>query len=163
MTEFGTVNQYIDRKVDVMPFQGIAPVGEVQVEQAFFNEEVSGTACTGVQKLAVRWTLEFLTVQGSMRYLPARGTPFLAEVIAGRVLSELDVFALFSFSQTTLERNMANEDEDDPNTPDDEKLLNAELLSVELQPDLLKLFVRITSIAGDTAALILPINVTPVL
>lgn len=161
MTTFATVNQYIGRVVDVMPFQGVEPVGEQLLEQAFFNEKVSGTACTGIQKLAVRWTIEFLTVQGSMPYLPSRGTPFLTEVTAGRVLSEVDVFALFSFSQTTLERNMENED--GPDTPDDERLDRAELISVELIPDLLKLFVRITSRAGDQSQLILPINVTPVI
>ena len=65
-----TVADYIGRTVDVSAFHGVEATGEVQLRQVLAETESSGLVITGIQKLAQRFVLEFLTDQGSMKYLP---------------------------------------------------------------------------------------------
>jgi len=119
-----------------------------------------GFVCVGIQKLAQRWLIEFLTIRGSMKYKPDRGCDFMQEVRSQALRTEQDVYAAFLASRRQVANNLRAEDlEADPA---DERYADAELLSVVIRPDrTMVLTVQITSAAGTTRQVILPLAVGP--
>ena len=156
-----TALSYLNRRFDVLALRGAKPTGDVRLTQSLFDAEVGGEVCTGVQKLAQRWALEFLTVRGSMPFhLATRGTHFVQQAKTGRLRTEIDVTSQFSFAAVLVRDNLIKE-EDDTMHPED-RLRKATLLSIVLFGDSLQLYVNIESQAGDTREVILPIPITPV-
>lgn len=155
-----TALDYLNRKFDVLAFRGAEPRGEVQLNQSLFGADVGGEVCTGAQKLAQRWALEFLTVRGSMGFhLAARGSDFLRWARQGRLRTEYDVQAYFNFTAQQVRISLLNEETESMNP--EERLRRATLLRIVLFGDSLELYVNITSLAGDTRQVILPIPLTP--
>lgn len=150
---------YANRRYDYLAFRGVAALGDQQLGLALYSEDTSGQICVGVQKLAQRWALEFLTEAGSMPYLPERGCAFMALVRSGRLRNQADVLAAFSAADIYIERNLRNEEDD--TLPDDERFQSAELTTVAILPGYLSMHVMITSRAGEARALILPIATLP--
>lgn len=155
-----TALDYLNRKFDVLAFRGAEPRGEVQLNQSLFGADVGGEVCTGAQKLAQRWALEFLTVRGSMGFhLADRGSDFLRWARQGRLRTEYDVQAYFNFAAQQVRISLLNEETESMNP--EERLRRATLLRIVLFGDSLELYVNITSLAGDTRQVILPIPLTP--
>lgn len=155
-----TVADYLDRTVDVMAFQGVKAGGVSALKQSFTDAPENGRVCTGIQKLAQRWVIEFLTVKGSLRYLPGRGTDFIAELRQGRLRTNLDVRAAFLRAMIDLKRNLQGEETGAE--PPDERFDRADLLSVTIRPGgIVVLSVDLYSLAGTSRQVILPLSVTP--
>jgi hypothetical protein len=73
------LSDYINRKYDYLALQNTVGPGERKLGLELFNENTSGKITTGVQKLAQRWLLEFLTETGSIPALPDRGCLFMRQ------------------------------------------------------------------------------------
>lgn len=156
-----TAAAYVNRRFDVLAFRGAEPRGDTLLNQSLFGAAVGGEVCTGAQKLAQRWALEFLTIRGSMPFhLVNRGSDFLRWVKQGRLRTEFDVQAYFNFAAQQVRINLLNEDDEDMNP--EEQLVRATLLRIHLLGDSLELYVSITSKAGETREVILPIAITPI-
>lgn|GEM_PF-2541708 len=156
-----TALNYLGRKFDVLALRGAKPRGDVRLTQTLFDEVVGGEVCTGVQKLAQRWALEFLTARGSMGFhLASRGTHFINQAKTGRLRTEVDVNAQFAFAAVLVRDNLIKEEDDTMHAED--RLSKATLLSIVLFGDSFQLYVKIESQAGDTREVILPIPITPV-
>lgn len=153
------IEQYVNRRIDVLAFQGAAPRGEALLEQQLFGN-TAGEVCTGIQKLAQHWLLEFLTAAGSCRFLPDRGTQFMPRLVSGGLQHETDVQVEFNFAAATASRNLAVSEP--ANAPTDERLQSARLTSIVISAGSLILHVELTSQAGETRAIILPVPVAPV-
>lgn len=153
-----TFLDYAGRRVDVLALRGAQEVGEVQLDQTLFDEESAGEICTGIQKLAQRWTIEFLTENGSMRFLPNRGCRFMTDVRLGRLRTEAEVETSFLFSMVPVGQNLTNEEDEEMAT--DERFASAELLAIAIQPGYLSLSVKINSQAGTSRKVILPLAIT---
>lgn len=153
-----TFLDYAGRRVDVLALRGAQEMGEVQLQQTLFDEESAGEICTGIQKLAQRWTVEFLTEAGSMRFLPNRGCRFMTDVRFGRMHTEVDVETSFLFSMVPVGRNLQNEEDEEMAA--DERFASAELLAIVIQPGYLSLSVKINSQAGTSRKVILPLAIT---
>lgn len=152
---------YLNRKFDVLSFNGVQLHGQQPLQQSLFSFGDSGSVCTGVQKLAQRWLLEFLTEQGSMGFhLSTRGSSFMTWVRQGRLRSEFDVQTFFNFAELQVQTNLQAEETSDQ--PDEERFDSATLSQILLMDDDIGLVVLIRSRAGDTREIILPINITPV-
>jgi hypothetical protein len=155
-----TAADYIGRRFDLLAFRGVNPRMEVQLSQSLFDAEIGGEVCTGVQKLAQRWALEFLTIRGSMGFhLASRGSDFLLWAKQGRLRTEFDVQAFFNFAAQQVRTNLVNEDRDD--APSDERLQRADLVRLALFDGTIQLYVHIINLDGDARRVILPISVTP--
>lgn len=154
-----SVSDYLGRRVDVLAFPGARAAGAAPLGQDVLLD--GGRLCVGVQKLAQRWLLEFLTGRGTMRYAPDRGTDFVAELRAGGLRTEADVQAAFLTARLAAGKRLRAEDAADDG-PDDEKYADAALLSVAVRPDrTLVLGVEVTSLAGTSRKVILPLTVGP--
>jgi len=148
--------EYANRKYDYLAFQGVKALGEARLGLALYAEDTSGQICVGIQKLAQRWALEFLTELGSMPGLPTRGSDFMTQVRQGSLRNEVDVVAAFGAASLYVERNLRNEEYE--NMPSDEQFDEAELTSVQFLPGYMNLRVMIYSRAGESRAAILPIE-----
>jgi hypothetical protein len=123
------------------------------------SEDTSGRIRVGVQKLAQRWALEFLTEIGSMPGKPKRGCDFMGNVRRGELRTQKQVVWSFLSSNLDVERNLKQEEY--ATMPTDEQFASATLTSVVFYPGYLELHVMITSVAGEARAAILPIETLP--
>lgn len=155
-----TVADYLGRKVDVLAFPGARPAGSQLLIQSILRAGEGGQVCVGVQKLAQRWLLGFLTIRGSMRYKPGLGSDFMAEVQAQALRTENDVYAAFLAARGQVASNLKAEDLE--TDPADERYADAKLLSVVIRADrTMALTVDIMSAAGLSRKVILPLTVGP--
>lgn len=163
-----TAVDYIGRRFDVLSMRGVTERGEVRLNQSLFDASSKtifdavhgGEVCTGVQKLAQRWALEFLTEKGTMGFhLKNRGSEFIKWYRSGRLRTEFDVQAYFNFAAQQVRSNLVNEEPDD--MPADERLGLANLDSLSIAAGYLSLHVTVTSVAGTSRKVILPITIVP--
>jgi hypothetical protein len=161
-----TVLDYQGRRFDLLAFRGHKPLGRALLTQSLFDFECSGEVITGSAKLAQRFTLEFLTEQGSLQYQPERGTEFMIQVRQGFINSEQDAILQFEFAMIDVTQNLITEEEDASLNsiplPDDERFASAELTQVAILADLLQLYITVTSVAGTARPIILPIKTVPI-
>lgn len=150
---------YKDRSYDFFAFQNVKAAGESQLGLELFSEKNAGQICTGTQKLAQRWLLEFLTELGSLPGLPDRGCEFMTKVRQGRLRNYADVWAEFIFSAYRVSATLINEEDDTWNP--EERFFRAELLALAFLPGYANLSISITSVAGDSRQVILPIATLP--
>jgi len=150
---------YAGRKYDYLAFRNVSAIGAKQLGLALYDEDTSGQICVGIQKLAQRWALEFLTEVGSMPAAPTRGSDFMTLVRQGVLRTQSDVLAAFAATNLFITRSLRNEEY--ANMPDDERFDEAELTSVQILPGYMNLSVMITSRAGDARAVIIPVETLP--
>jgi len=152
---------YLNKKFDILAFRGGTDTGDVQLAQSLFDATIGGEVCTGMQKLAQQWLLEFLTIRGSMGYhLVTRGSDFLAYLRQGRIRTEFDVQAYFDFAAEQVAINLRNDLTE--TAPADERLKSAFLDNISLISGSLELQVTLTSDAETTREVILPLPYTPI-
>lgn len=164
MADFGNILQYQGRRFDVSAFRGAKRVGRVKLDQSFFGTDSSGEVVTGVQKLGQRFAIEFLTVKGSLLYLPLRGTDFITAARRGTLRTEQDAITAFNFAMLDIRQNMIAEEDAFTIIPmeDDERLGTVELINLTLFGTFMQLTVNVISLAGDSREVILPIQTTPI-
>lgn len=160
MRTYGKAADYIDRRFDLLVIQGAKPVGSVLLQQTIFSPDDGGEVCTGVQKVAQRWILKFLTPRGTMKFLPTEGNDFLRQVQRGEIRTESDAQAAFNIAAVEVRESMVAEETEDMNPED--RFDAAELLQLILQPDGISIKVRLTTLAGDSREPILPIPYLPI-
>jgi len=146
---------YTGRKVDLNIFQGVQPVGDTQV---YLGLGDAGEVVTGIQKLCQAFAKIFLTITGTMEYHPTMGTNFVSAVKTGRIQDEADVRGEFALAADTV-RQILNLDAEKTNPPDDEALASTTLeqVSVDKAASKITLFVRVTSVAGNSRVVYLPV------
>lgn len=153
-----SVSDYTGRLVDLLAFDGAKTSGEAQLEMVLAQPGESGKITAGIQKLVQRYLLEFATERGSLPYDEERGTNFLYEARSGIFTSSVDVLGAFARAHSFVLENLVGEEVD--SDPDDERLASAEVESVAFSPGSVSLRIRITSLAGDTRQVLMPIGVT---
>jgi hypothetical protein len=158
---YGQAKDYAGREFDLLAFQGAVPVGNTLLAQTLFSEFDAGEVCTGVQKVAQRWILHFLTKRGSMRYNQDDGTDFMIDAARGVWQSEEDVFEAYDFAASDVALYMTREENEDMHPED--RFASAELLELELRADRsVSLRIQINTLAGTSRQVILPIPFLPI-
>lgn len=152
-----SVNQYIGRTVDVSAFQGSQPRGEVQLTQALALPGESGQLISGIVKLGQRFLIELLTMKGSLRHRPERGSTFMIEVYGQRIRTVTDLYAAFARGLVDVQRNLTAEDRE--SDPLDEQYAGATITRAEFQGGQAKVFVAVRSRDAHAVA-IMPITVS---
>lgn len=150
---------FTGRTVDLLIFQGVQETGNQAIATGW---GVAGELCTGVQKVAQSWTVLFLTDLGTVYQEPTRGSDFLTAVRSGRIQVDEDIPAEFGIASAQVQRTMDLDSSNaDPTPEDDETLVRAELLDYDLDANaaLLRLKVRLHTLAGDSRTIFLPIPV----
>ncbi len=146
---------YYNRSIDLSVFQGVKESGMVTVDQSLFNN--GGEVCTGIQKLIQRWLVAFLTPEGTVKFHPERGTEFLSESVNFR--NEMEAETEFYLCNSDACDQLREEEDSD--MPDEERIDSVELKSVVVSATGFSLSVKLTSLAGESTPLILPITINP--
>ena len=146
---------YTGRLVDTLIFQGVDFTGKASLPvQLLFGD--SERIISGAQKMIQRWVIAFLTKRGSVQANPNFGTEFMRNLEQGYIVTDVDVQSEFLnavvLTAESVAVGLANQ-----TVPTDEQLESSELLSFDLQPGSLSLSVRITSVAGEGATVLLPL------
>jgi hypothetical protein len=150
---------YVGRSIDLLLMDNIPSSQTTLLIQSLVLPGQAGAAITGIQKLAQRFLLELLTDQGSLTYLPNRGTQFMLQLRSGAMRTAADVRSAFILAESTARGTLRREQS--PTAPADEKYVRAELLSVTLEADLISLRIQVISEAGSDVVLIYPIAINP--
>jgi hypothetical protein len=153
------LTDYANRKYDFLALQNIRPINKTQLGLELAAPKSSGQIATGPQKLAQRWLLEFLTELGSMTGLPERGTNFMTLVRQGRLRTEAAILAAFNFAAYDARVNLIKEEDD--TWADDERIASATLQSIAFLPGYAQIRFILSSRAGDSRAIILPVDTLP--
>jgi len=138
---------------DIRAFQ---PTVSGNFVQSVINPPINGTVITGPEKLAQRFIVELMTEKGSLPYRPTRGTTFITEAKTGQLATEADVFAAFSAALDTVAANLTNEES--TTDPDNERYASAEINQLTLSGDLLNVKIAVTSLAGISANITIPLT-----
>jgi len=148
------------RTYDLSVFQG-NPLGSAGLQTISLLDVTGpqGAAVTGTLKLVQRVLLELLTDIGSMLYQPARGCGFMPAVKQGLIQSDIALFQQFAFAANQIARTLSNDAL--PADPPDELLATLELANAIFSPGQIAMSVQITSQAGTSASLLLPISTGP--
>lgn len=152
-----TSTDYSNRTIDLLMFQGVEPAGDVPIVLGLGD---AGEVCTGLQKVSQTFTNIFLTKVGSIQKHPDWGTDFVTALQQGRIQKERDVKSEFNTAAELVRRTMVTEAENN-NFPSDETLQTASLQNFNLDFDSgkLTLYIKLTTIAGTSAVIYLPVPV----
>ena len=153
MNTLFTLRKYPGRTFDLAVMHGGAESGETPITLSLFHG--GGAVCTGIQKLIQRFFILLTTPVGSMTYAPARGCSFLQS--ASRSRTEQAVQIAFRFAVAAIKSQLTAEETE--NQPADEKFSAAELTDVSFFGDTLSIAVSVTSQAGTSREVILPVYV----
>ena len=145
------------RTYDVVALTGQRPSGDALLSGEFLDS--GGLGCTGIIKLAQWFVAELLTPEGSVAYAPDRGTGLFDRLATGSLRTEADVFAAFGFAVGQVQAIAAAVET--TTMPADERFADAVLLGVEIHPGFLSLSVALTSRAGSSREIIMPIPTVP--
>lgn len=144
---------YSGRKVDILTHQGVDTTREQQVVLALGTE---GYVCTGVQTVAQLFAKMFLTDVGSRVRDPGFGTHFLSQLRSGAITDENGVHAAFQNAVADIIEYLNNQEvSENP----DEQLVDATLVHWDLRPTMLSMRVELTTAAGTTRVIYLPVKV----
>lgn len=154
-----SVKDFANRKYDYLAFQAVENRTDGLREMELYNPSTSGRICTGLQKLAQRWALEFLTERGSMPHKPTRGCDFMTAVRRGLLRSQSDIVAEFVLASLAITQNLRAEEYE--GMPDDERFDRALLAGITLQPGYAALRVVIQNRITQQRVIILPIETLP--
>lgn len=147
---------YVGRTVDVLAFQPAASGAGLMTQSLL--EPVS-RVCTGTQKLAQQWVLCFLTPLGSTPYRATYGGEFPLRMQQGAIRTDSDVSQYFYESATSVFKQLQAVTTEE--TPLDERLVEASLTSFSIDGDHLTLRVMLTTEAGTSREIIVPIATVP--
>lgn len=151
--------EYTGRQYDFLALQNISAVRETQLELELAPKSGFSSVIAGPQKLAQRWLLEFLTERGSMPGLPERGTNFMTLVRQGRLRTEAAFIAAFNFAAYDARVNLGKEE--DATWRNDERIGDVIVESVAFLPGFAQIRFIISSLAGPTRNILLPIPTIP--
>lgn len=150
---------YTGRTVDLLIFQGVEEFGDQLIETRWGT---AGELCTGVQKVAQSWLILFLTEQGSVLNEPTRGSSFLQAVRSGRIQVDEDIPAEFSIAAAQVRRTMVADAANSNTALEDDEILDSSTLldyDLDIGASLLRLRVQLTTLAGNSRIVFLPISV----
>lgn len=153
-----SLSPYIGRRFDTAiwccPIEGKTVLLDQQI---FPPGGVRGV--TGIQKLAQRFMLKFLTIRGSVWLAPDEGSGFMADLYGGYIRLPTDAWASFNLSALEIGIQLRAEESDDD--PDDERFDSATLEQVVISSGQITLNIRITSLAGTSRSYLAPISTLP--
>lgn len=153
------VTNYAGRLIDLFIFQGAQPTKEQKIHLGF---GIGGAVTTGIQKMAQTFAILFLTETGSVPSAPTRGTGFITAIRQGAIIDEASLQSEFVLAAQLVKNFMALEAEI-TNPPLDETLADATLKNFDLDEGAGKItiYVLLTSAAGTSWDLYLPLNTEP--
>jgi hypothetical protein len=113
-------------------------------------------AATGAVKICQKFSSAFMTELGTVTYDPGYGSSFLIWLRNGAIRTDLDVVSYFNQSVSEVLNYLRSYETE--STPDDERINTVVLDHFELNPPVLLLYVVLTTAAGNSVSIQLPVT-----
>jgi hypothetical protein len=140
---------------DISIVQGLRQSGDARVSFGF-SADVGGQVVTGPQKAAQRFILLFMTEVGSVFGQPTFGTEFMSALHTGQIRTDVDVELYFMSAAADVLAFYRGLPEG--SVPDDELITAINLTEFALSPGYLLLRVALTTAAGTSREVLLPVT-----
>lgn len=118
----------------------------------------------GAEKAVQRYAVIFLSQFGSIRLDPNVGNDLLSQLSKGRISNRRYLSTLAALANTSTLATLRRDDSDDRygDIPDDERVVNSQVIRVDLIRDALaggraEVGVRLTTAAGDDFTFVIPV------
>lgn len=149
------ISDFTGRSVDLFIMQGAAESAMKPIDPGL-DFDNGGSITTGVQKAVQFFLVAFFTEKGSRKHQPSFGSRFVTQV---RMANMTDSFMEITFRDAAEDILDQQNRYRDSTAPDDEILSNIELISFSTaSPSELSLTVQLTTLAGTTRVVVLPIS-----
>lgn len=151
-----TTTNYSGRSVDLLLLQFVsAPGADILVKP---DVSKSPRIVTGIEKMAQRYALLFLTQTGSVKNSESEGSDFLKLLGAGQIYDENTLDSAASAANNAVFRQMRLEDST-LETKDDEAIESSKVVEVEVDRNTASVSVTIslTSVAGESYVYTIPL------
>jgi hypothetical protein len=125
------------------------------VSNAMFGPNYSGLRVSGQVKLAQRFLLHLMTIQGSILYRPKQGCFFISQ-LQQRMNNESDVFAAFAAAIGTVRTNMLAEELS--TDPTNERFQAAQISQIAVAKGTVTATITVKSLAGTTLNMTIPLS-----
>lgn len=153
---------YAGRTVDLLLLKTILDVPVVNRRMGVDVSNVSGEPMivTGVEKMVQRFANSFITAIGSVKFRSDDGTNLVPQVAKGYVynMATLEVEAA---EANMLARKQVMTGDEDEETPDDERLVDSEIVDLEFsrQKAMVRIHIKLTTAAGESYTYIIPVGI----
>ena len=149
------LTDFTGRTVDLFVMQGAKEKG-LQPITPGLGLDTGGEVTTGVQKAVQFFLIVFLTQKGSRPHDPEFGTRFMETILKSNI-NDSNMQITFRDAAEDILEQQARYKQDDAR--DDEVILEADLVSfASPSPDQMSLTVLLTTGAGETREVILPVS-----
>lgn len=153
---------YAGRTVDLLLLKTVLAVPVAGKRVQLDVSDVSGVPMivAGVEKLVQRFALTFITAMGSAKFRPDYGTDLVPAVAHGLVYNMATLEAAAAESNLLARTQVISSDEGE-DTPDDERLVDSEVVDLEFSREKASAMVsiRLTTAAGSSYTYIIPVAV----
>jgi hypothetical protein len=164
MAVAGTTTDTTDRALDLAVLFQIDSINTVpkRMSLTVAGDDNTPYFITGLQKLVQRYVILFMTALNSNEYEPTAGTTLIQQYLRSAVTRRSQIVHLFHLSNAQVSDQIRREDESSAfgaTPPLDEQLASAQLVSfaIDTGTATVRLRVKLTSQAGDTAVFVLPV------
>ena len=159
MSSYPTTTNYSGRQIDLELLQSIAVLADQRVQLSSFTKPPKIVA--GIEKLAQRYALLFLSSVNTIRFAQDQGTDFMQAIAGGTVQRNDELLYLFASASGNVLQQMQRDDAElvtFGTVPDDEQIVDASLLDYEVNVATATILLRIqlTSAAGASITFIVP-------
>lgn len=158
MAAFFDLGRYVDETIDFLAIP--ASVGGERFPGGLFNDGgYAGAVCAGAVKVAQLFVSRFMLPRGSKPFDPTAGCAFMTTATSGSFRTEADVIDAFGIAEMDVASQLLALRTEA--TPLQDQYREAVLDKVSLAPGLLTLTVTVSTQAGSTHAIIVPVPVLP--
>lgn len=162
MSSARTTSSYAGRTVDLLMLKTVLDVPAInrRVEIDVSNAKDEPMIVSGIEKMVQRYALSFLNALGSTKFSPNHGTNIVPSVANGLVYNMSTLEAAAAEANLLAFRSVVSSDEGE-DTPDDERLVDAEVdgMSFSREKSSVYVSIRLESAAGDSYVYVIPVGV----
>ncbi len=153
---------YSGRTVDLLLLKTVlnVPASNHRVDVDVSNVSGKPMIVTGVEKLAQRFLLTFVNAIGSTKFMDSFGTEIVPKVATGWIYNQATLDAAASAANLAARTQVAFADQG-LDTPDDETLVNSEVLYARFSREKASVMIsiKLTTAAGASYVYIIPVGV----
>lgn len=150
---------YSGRTVDLLLLKTVlsVPVAGKRVSLDVADEPM---VVTGVEKMVQRYAIAFINALGSTRFRPEHGTNIVPDAAQG-LIYDMATLEADAAESNMLALNQITAADADEETPDDERLVDSEVVGLEFSrgDSRIRVSVRLTSAAGNSYVYVIPVGV----
>jgi len=150
---------YSGRTVDLLLLKTVIAVPVVN-KRVSLDVADDPMIVTGVEKMVQRYAIAFINAIGSTMFRPDHGTNLVPDAAKG-LIYDMATLEADAAESNMLAFNQITAADSDEETPDDERLVDSEVVGLEFSraDSRIRISVKLTSAAGNSYVYVIPVGV----